>query len=515
VKKGIIMSNNPPAPELVEAYRLIKAGQKSEAGHLLKAYLTHTKDDPQAWWLMSHAVSNPATARRCLETVLTLDPGHEKARARLAKLSQMTEQAPSQPAPATSQSAQAAPPALPAQPVEAASPAPAPVPSASADDDDFPSDEMVLAGLTMSAAVPAHAPASTASAQAGSFEDFLAADQTRGDPFAGPPTDDPFAPAAAAAAPVVDDPFAPEAPVVDDPFAPEAHTAASADSAPPTPPTRYDPFATENVFDPSAGVGLGHQSTAQTAGTGNQPDWGPGLAFVPDSTAAPILTADDLRVERRRKSGPNPLLIIGGFFAAALVVVLLYVVYSAFSGREKVPPMTTMDIPAFSIDYPKGWDQRCEVEQRGYPVCGMANHKWYNEVDYFAGTDVNLGEMFGDLFGFGFTGQDLPDEAVSIIAMDVPRTSLAYDDASWAKTLYEWNFGENPTYSKKMIKVDGYEAYYYEFKSKGSYFTWAAWDVYILHDDVVFWLRVDFSGDGKKTIPQKMVNKMIESIDIK
>ena len=57
--------------------------------------------------------------------------------------------------------------------------------------------------------------------------------------------------------------------------------------------------------------------------------------------------------------------------------------------REKVPKMTSMDSTAFSMDYPKGWDQRCEVERSGYPVCGMANHKWYNEVDTFAGTDID------------------------------------------------------------------------------------------------------------------------------
>jgi len=78
---------NPATPEeLVEAYRLLKAGQRQQAGAILKPYLAAHQDDARAWWLMAHAVSNRDVARQCLEQVLKIDPTHERARARLAAL---------------------------------------------------------------------------------------------------------------------------------------------------------------------------------------------------------------------------------------------------------------------------------------------------------------------------------------------------------------------------------------------------------------------------------------------
>ena len=53
------MGQSPPPPALVEAYNLIKAGQKQDAGRILKTYLVQHKDDPQAWWLMANAASQP------------------------------------------------------------------------------------------------------------------------------------------------------------------------------------------------------------------------------------------------------------------------------------------------------------------------------------------------------------------------------------------------------------------------------------------------------------------------
>jgi predicted Zn-dependent protease len=93
------MAKSPPPPELVEAYRLLKAGQRQAAGQKLQAYMADHKDDPQAWWLMAHAVGKPDHVRRCLESVLKLDPTHEKARAKLAKLQPAPEPQPAAPPP--------------------------------------------------------------------------------------------------------------------------------------------------------------------------------------------------------------------------------------------------------------------------------------------------------------------------------------------------------------------------------------------------------------------------------
>jgi hypothetical protein len=465
-----------PTPELVEAYNLIKAGQKAKARVVLKTYIAQNNLDAQAWWLMAHAAPSAETRQRCLETVLKIDPTHAKARAQLAAL---TRQAPSA-----------------AEPPTASPPAPDQIQASETGEhreDDFPSDEMVLAEITGIAAVsssdsaapaapaassedlfasttaaepPAASPATASSEDLfaptrpvelpaaetppfvapSSFEEFLATDDTS-DPFAGPPIDDPFA---------------------DDPF--ESPLAAGDGSGTPG---RYDPFAAENVFDPSAGVRLRQQQSTQDAGTGNQPDWGPGLAFVTDSSpgtgavnevGGTFIPDADQRVKQQGPGTRTVLLVLGG--AIVVVIIFALLVYGLDSSgivnrSGGVPDMTTLDGGTFAIDYPKGWDQRCETEWQGYPVCGIANHRWYNEVDYFAGTDIDLGQMVGDLFGSVLTGEDVPEEAVSIIAMDVPRTSWAYDDKSWAKTLYEWDFGENPTYERDIIEVDGHQAYYY------------------------------------------------------
>jgi hypothetical protein len=72
--------------QLVEAYELIKAGQRTQAGQLLRDYLSAQPNDPNGWWLMAHAVSKPEAMQKCLEKVLELDPGHTKARDKLARV---------------------------------------------------------------------------------------------------------------------------------------------------------------------------------------------------------------------------------------------------------------------------------------------------------------------------------------------------------------------------------------------------------------------------------------------
>jgi hypothetical protein len=75
-------------PQLVRAYELIKSGQAAQAGALIKNYLADHPRDPDAWWLMAHAVIQPDVKQKCLEKVLAFNPNHAKAREKLDRLQQ-------------------------------------------------------------------------------------------------------------------------------------------------------------------------------------------------------------------------------------------------------------------------------------------------------------------------------------------------------------------------------------------------------------------------------------------
>jgi hypothetical protein len=186
-----------------------------------------------------------------------------------------------------------------------------------------------------------------------------------------------------------------------------------------------------------------------------------------------------------------------------------------------VPAMVVLDGGSFTINYPEGWDLRCLREASGYPVCGIANHPFYNEVDQFAGRNVDLGTMVSQSLSMALSGEDLPDTQVSIIVMDVPMTSPSYDNGSWAKTKYElaqqgWVFDSKAkiTYDRKEITVGGATAQYYNYTSKGSWED-VAWDVYVPHDGIILWLRIVFWGNENATIPDATVQAMIDSIVFK
>jgi len=211
---------------------------------------------------------------------------------------------------------------------------------------------------------------------------------------------------------------------------------------------------------------------------------------------------------------------------ALFVVAVLILWFLDSAGRvslrgDAVPDLTRMDAGSFTIEYPKGWDQRCENDVSGYPVCGIANHSFYNQVQLFSGTDVDLGRMMADSIGMMFGGGNLPEDQVSIIVMDVPQSSPSYDGHSWAKTNNEWvqdgwvwDRDAKTNYERDEISVDGFKAYYHEFTSEGDYRE-AAWDVYIEHDGIIFWMRVDYWGPRDRKIPHNLVKEMIESIHLR
>lgn len=73
-------------PQLQEAYRLIREGNKPEAMRLLLPIVKADANNADAWWLLANAVPDPVQARRALEQVLRLRPTDDKARKMLDKL---------------------------------------------------------------------------------------------------------------------------------------------------------------------------------------------------------------------------------------------------------------------------------------------------------------------------------------------------------------------------------------------------------------------------------------------
>ncbi|MBN1678883.1 MAG: hypothetical protein JW966_01240 [Anaerolineae bacterium] len=440
-----------PSPELVQALQLVKAGNRREAGEVLKVYLSQHAQDVDGWWLMAHIVSRPDRVQKCLERVLSLDPNHAKARKKLDELL---------------------------------------TPPGDEPDDEF----FVVATGAPSAPPAASSPAIV--------------------PLSAP----------AGAAPDVE-PFDPSADYSND--------------------VPYDPFA-GIVDSPSIIDTFAQQSgEAQAAGTGSQPQWGPGLGFIPDH-ADPLRPAPpkpkgrgSTRASLNAIAEEEPVdymhMLRPVFVVVGVIVVFIIGLFVAnMTGVVHLwgpLPMTTLESDTFEIDYPVSWDKRCEPERSGYPVCGIANHNAYNQVDWYAGQDINLGALVSDL-GFGLLGgyRNLPDTQVSIIVMNVPPNSSAYDDASWARTKDKWHdegwlcdsIKATETYNRETMTIDGREAWYYEYKCEDSVEEDQGWrgldyayDIYIPQDNgLMFWMTVQVRANiGDKTYDDT-IRKMIKSINI-
>jgi len=467
------MAKSPPSPELVQAYQLIKQGQRQQAGQIIKAVLKTDPQNTDAWWLMAHAVTKPELVRRALETVLKYDPNHQKARAMLAKL-------------------------------DAAPPPPPPPPPAAQD----------LSALGLSAepsAVPRRASTPAPAQAVPSFEEFERA-STPDDPFAGPAA-------------------------IEDPFANVPTAASPLGAAPAAKPITgsYDPFASANVFDPTAAAHLrSERSTTQAAGTGGQPDWGPGLAFVrenePPAVAAKLDFSARTNADYEAAVKPSYESLIGWVLAAVAIVVLIgLIAYFALNRGDKteVGPMQTLDADHFTMSIPKGYDVQCGSERSGYQVCGIANHAYYNDLNSYLGTNVDIASMMSQALSMAFAGGgNIPNESVSIVVMDVPENSPAYDPGSWAKTKYEWTTGDysffvydDVVYNKQNDpprKVNGYDGYYYEFIARDN--QWGrdiAYDIYIPHDGLMLWMTVSIVGPERGSDYRDMVQAMSDSIQIK
>jgi hypothetical protein len=174
--------------KLQQAYNLIKANQRREAGELLVELLKTDRDNADAWWLLANASTKPDQREKALSQVLRLRPGDDRAQKMLEKLRAESEPPPRFTAPSSASWMSASTP-------------PAPTPTVNEDD--------WMAGISQnmfSGPEPDDPFASTVVDQ----KDF-------GDPFGTSTYDNPFGdPFGESSTTVInDDPFAPQQ---DDPF---------------------------------------------------------------------------------------------------------------------------------------------------------------------------------------------------------------------------------------------------------------------------------------------------------
>jgi hypothetical protein len=85
--------------QLQQAYRLIKTNHKAEARAILSRVIKADPTVVDAYWLWSLAAESADQARKALEKMLTISPGHERAQQALAKLNAHQEQSTLKPKP--------------------------------------------------------------------------------------------------------------------------------------------------------------------------------------------------------------------------------------------------------------------------------------------------------------------------------------------------------------------------------------------------------------------------------
>lgn len=73
--------------QLLEAFSLIKRGDKKQAVSIISSVLKEDRQNALAWWLMAIVLDDPVKKRKAVEKVLALEPDHAGANKMLAKLS--------------------------------------------------------------------------------------------------------------------------------------------------------------------------------------------------------------------------------------------------------------------------------------------------------------------------------------------------------------------------------------------------------------------------------------------
>ncbi len=72
--------NDATEQKLMHAYELIEAGNLEQAKTLLMPILAGDKNNADAWWIYSHAVTDPQSAKEALDNVLRIDRDYSGAR---------------------------------------------------------------------------------------------------------------------------------------------------------------------------------------------------------------------------------------------------------------------------------------------------------------------------------------------------------------------------------------------------------------------------------------------------
>lgn len=73
------MSSDATQSPLARAYDLVEAGRYDEARALLEPILADDRENPDAWWIYAHAVTDADSGRIALENVLRIDPNYPGA----------------------------------------------------------------------------------------------------------------------------------------------------------------------------------------------------------------------------------------------------------------------------------------------------------------------------------------------------------------------------------------------------------------------------------------------------
>ncbi|SRR5690554_2736219 len=301
-------------------------------------------------------------------------------------------------------------------------------------------------------------------------------------------------------------------------------------------PAPFDPTADlGEPFDPFTGIDTPDDPFAalrgQQPGTGLQPDWGPGLEFVRERPAAPKKAAPRRSGLSRKMTG-----LLAGIFAVIVLVGALVVVARdrGWINLGGLPEMRVLDGGSFSLEYPADWGAECKTGMQGALVCGIANDPRYNEVDLYGGSQADFAGMFSSAVGDMLSLGNPPDLALSVIAMDLSPDSPYYRQGSQAKLLHDvlTEYGTlggdyASEYDEREQTINGHSARVFRLDVKDTSGTleafvtggdgdWSLYDVYIPHDDRVFWMTVQAMAlHNREKIPHDVIAHMIESIDLK
>lgn len=74
------------AEQLRQAYALMQAGQKKQAGDIVQTVLEQDRKNVNAWWLLANLLEDEQRVRTCLQQILKLDPKHKGANQMLVRL---------------------------------------------------------------------------------------------------------------------------------------------------------------------------------------------------------------------------------------------------------------------------------------------------------------------------------------------------------------------------------------------------------------------------------------------